>query len=174
MPNDYDRDVADRSWVWWILAVVAILVLLFFIVPALIGESAAGLAERGADTVEQGVADLDGTGGADPTPSIADILGNPIALEGNSVTVTGEVERRGGDRVFVLDEFGDAQDHLLVITLDDQLPFTEGAHVSVAGIVRRGTAADVEREFDVALDPASEAEIDNRPVIVASAVTAEP
>lgn len=164
-----DRSIADRSWVWWAIAIVAVLALLFFLVlPAVTDDRMGGVA------TEEAAEDVTGAiGGADPTPSISDILENPVALEGNTVTVTGEVERRAGTRAFVLDEFGIAQDQILVITLDDQTLHDEGTQVSVTGVVRQGTIPEVENEFAIDIPREYEQEIEGRPFIVASSIAAQ-
>jgi hypothetical protein len=168
MANGTDREAFSSTWIWWGVAIVAVLALILFIVPALTGERITNIGQT--DDTETGTGAI---GGADPTPSIADILENPLALEGNTVTVTGEVERALGARVFVLDEFGIAQDQILVIAPAQEVAFEEGSQVRVTGIVRSSSVAEFEREFSLDLSREFETRIEQRPFIVAQTVSAE-
>ena len=105
---------------------------------------------------------------------IEDVEEETDELIGETVTLSGEVERVISPRGFILqdDELFGGEDVLVVSATD--IPLVEGTAAQVTGIVRELTIADVEREYGFDLDPELEVEFSNRPVVVATEATLVP
>lgn len=101
------------------------------------------------------------------------IIENPSAYVGKTVTVSGDVEEIWGPRAFNMDS-GASVGELLVVGRE---PFPNLADANnrayvindvatVTGVVRMFVTADVEREIGWDLDPQIEAEFNGKPVLV--------
>jgi len=104
-------------------------------------------------------------------PEPGEITKNPSQYYGKRLAVTGEVEEIIGPTAFKLDEdelFG-ASD-LLVLTQKAQKAATDRETVAVTGVLRPFVVSDIERDFDLDLDPELQVEYENKPVFIADAV----
>lgn len=109
------------------------------------------------------------------------IIENPGAYVGKTVTVTGQVEEIFGPRAFNMDS-GLSVGELLVIGREPfpQVPDVENrAYVisdlaTVTGTVRLFVAADIEREIGWDLDPQIEAKFNSKPVLIAQSLSFRP
>ena len=101
------------------------------------------------------------------------VVENPSAYVGKTVTVSGDVEEIWGPRAFNMDS-GASVGELLVVGRE---PFPNLADAgnrayvindvaTVTGVVRMFVTADVEREIGWDLDPQIEAEFNGKPVLV--------
>lgn len=105
-----------------------------------------------------------------------DITGNLQDFVGRTVSVRSEVENAVGDSAFRLqddDWFGG--ESVLAINATGQ-PFVppEEIELQVTGEVRQFVLADIEREFDLDLDPDLYAEYEREPVIIAQSLALAP
>jgi hypothetical protein len=104
-------------------------------------------------------------------PEPGEITENPSQYYGQRLAVTGEVEDVVSPTAFTLDEdelFG-ASD-LLVLTQKTQKAAKDGETVAVTGVLRPFVVADIERDFDIDLDPKLQVEYENKPVFIADAI----
>lgn len=128
------------------------------------------------DPANRGSAAAPATG----TVNVADIVGNPDAYLGRTVTVQADVEEVLGPMAFALDEdsplTGGVDNDLLVFSrksaslanIDDQWL---NNRVRVTGTVSRMSVVELEREIGWDLDPRIEAELERvRPVLIAQSV----
>lgn len=119
---------------------------------------------------------------ASPTPAMApmaygDFYGGLDSYVGQTITVEAEVDEVLGPMVFKVDDelAAGITDDLLVVSpqaaqlsaLDDQWL---NDRVRITGTVYRGTVVDLERELGWDLSPEVEADVNARPVLVASAI----
>ena len=109
------------------------------------------------------------------------VIENPSAYVGKTVTVSGDVEEIWGPRAFNMDS-GISLGELLVVGRE---PFPQvgdannRAYVisdvaTVTGVVRMLVTADVEREIGWDLDPRIEAEFNAKPVLIAQSINFRP
>ncbi len=109
------------------------------------------------------------------------IIENPEAYIGKTVTVSGDVEEIHGPKAFNMDS-GITIGELLVVGRE---PFpnladaNDRAYVindvaTVTGVVRKFVTADIEREIGWDLDPEIESEFDGKTVLVANSVGFKP
>lgn len=111
------------------------------------------------------------------TVTAGQIIGNPAAYVGRTVTVTGEVERIWGPRAFNLDS-GLTAGELLVLGREAYPNVPERGNTgymvkdtaTVTGVVRMLVTAETEREIGWDLDPQIETEFNARPVLIAQSV----
>jgi len=104
-------------------------------------------------------------------PEPGEITENPSQYYGKRLAVSGEVEDVVGPTAFTLDEdelFG-ASD-LLVVTQKTQKAATDGETVAVTGVLRPFVVSEVERDFDLDLDPELQVEYEDKPVFIADAI----
>lgn len=104
--------------------------------------------------------------------TVDEVVDETARFYGQEVTVTGEVAEREGDRAFVLEAGGLAQDQVLVLTkspiqLTGDAVLEQGDNVRVTGVVHNFDVTAIEREVGWDLEPQMEAEYVNEPVIVA-------
>ena len=105
------------------------------------------------------------------------VIENPSAYVGKTVTVSGDVEEIHGPRAFNMDS-GLSLGELLVIGREPfpQVPdrgntaYVINDVATVTGVVRMLVTADVEREIGWDLDPRLEAEFNGKPVLIAQSV----
>ncbi|HXG85051.1 MAG TPA: hypothetical protein VNI84_13605 [Pyrinomonadaceae bacterium] len=110
------------------------------------------------------------------------VIENPTAYVGKTVTVSGDVEEIWNPRAFNMDS-GLTVGELLVVGRE---PFPnvpdKGANTAylvsdvatVTGVVRMLVTADVEREIGWDLDPRIEAEFNAKPVLIAQSIAFKP
>ncbi len=111
----------------------------------------------------------------------AQIIENPSAYVGKTVTVSGDVEEVWDPRAFNMDS-GASIGELLVVGKDPfpQVPgATDNAYVvsdiaTVTGTIRNFVAADIEKEIGWDLTPDIESEFNGKPVLVAQSVAFKP
>lgn len=104
----------------------------------------------------------------------AQIIENPSAYVGKTVTVSGDVEEIHGPRAFNMDS-GASLGELLVVGREPFPQIPEAGNrayvindvATVTGVVKMFVAADVEREIGWDLDPKLEAEFNAKPVLIA-------
>ena len=109
------------------------------------------------------------------------IIENPAAYVGKTVTVTGQVEEIFGPRAFNMDS-GLSVGELLVIGRDPYPQVPEASNrayvvsdlATVTGTVRLFVAADIEREIGWDLDPEIEVEFNSKPVLIVRNVSFRP
>jgi hypothetical protein len=107
--------------------------------------------------------------------TLGDVEDHPLMYVGKRITVTGEIERILGPRLFSVDERNwiDFDGETLVVVPKTMIAVArEDQPVSITGTVRRFVKADIEHEWGWFDDqPRIEAEFTNRPVLVADSVT---
>ena len=129
-------------------------------------------------------ADLGTPGSAEPAGqaqagngaiSVADLVGNPAAYAGRTVTVEADVEEVRGPRAFTVDEdaplAGGIDNDLLVISrqasnlapIDDQWVDNR---VRITGRIAQLSLVELEREVGWDLDPQIEAELEERRIVL--------
>src|SRR5687768_14523537 len=117
-----------------------------------------------------------GTAGNRPTVvDLDDLEDNPEKFIGKTVTVEGEVERVLGPHLFTIDEkdWVDPEREMPVVVAE---PFAaivrSDAPVRVTGTVQKVPIAQIKRDWEfLSNDPKIKAEIETRPVLVATEVT---
>ena len=105
------------------------------------------------------------------------VIENPSAYVGKTVTVSGDVEEIWGPRAFNMDS-GISLGELLVVGREPfpQIPeagnraYVVNDVATVTGVVRMLVVADVEREIGWDLDPRIEAEFNAKPVLIAQSI----
>ena len=107
------------------------------------------------------------------------IIENPNAYVGKTVTVSGDVEEIWGPRAFNMDS-GASVGELLVVGREPFPQVTNNGSdtavlfndvATVTGVVRMFVTADVEREIGWDLDPRIEADFNAKPVLIAQSVS---
>ncbi|MDQ3751184.1 MAG: hypothetical protein M3367_19530 [Acidobacteriota bacterium] len=106
------------------------------------------------------------------------VIENPSAYVGKTVTVSGDVEEIHGPRAFNMDS-GISLGELLVVGREPfpQIPeagnraYVVSDVATVTGVVRMLVTADIEREIGWDLDPQIEANFNAKPVLVAQSVS---
>lgn len=120
---------------------------------------AAGCNQRETAPAPDTTATVD-TGGA----TVAEIVANPTAWHGRSVTVSGAVNRVVSPRSFVYDE------GLLVLTAEpfaDTVKVSDKDVVQVTGTVRNFVEKEIETDLGVDLEENTYVDYNNKPVLVA-------
>lgn len=110
--------------------------------------------------------------------SAAQIIENPGAYVGKTVTVSGDVEEIHGPRAFEMDS-GFSGGELLVVGRDPFPQIPESGNrvyvvkdvVTVTGVVRMMVTADVEREIGWDLEPQIDAKFNAKPVLIAQTIS---
>ncbi len=105
------------------------------------------------------------------------VIENPSAYVGKTVTVSGDVEEIWGPRAFNMDS-GISLGELLVVGREPFPQVGEAGNrayvisdvATVTGVVRMLVTADVEREIGWDLDPRIEAEFNAKPVLIAQSI----
>ncbi|NJL00397.1 MAG: hypothetical protein HC838_17225 [Spirulinaceae cyanobacterium RM2_2_10] len=97
---------------------------------------------------------------------------------GEMISVRSEVSELVGDSAFFLDEdqlFG-GEELLVINTSNSAIELVEGddTEVQVTGEVRQLVRADLEREFDLDLDPDLFVDFEGQPVVLASSIALSP
>ncbi len=106
------------------------------------------------------------------------VIENPSAYVGKTVTVSGDVEEIWGPRAFNMDS-GLSVGELLVVGREPFPQVGEAGNrayvvrdvATVTGVVRMLVTADVEREIGWDLDPRIEAEFNAKPVLIAQSIS---
>lgn len=165
MQRNMDTDVEKKgnSWLWWLLGIAGAIVLLSALLP-MFNES---------NNVSQNSA-VPGvpSAGTEEVTTIGDIIGNPTAFEGQSVTLSGDVEQILGMNAFVLDEAG-LEDDAILIVVPEGHSFTTGGTVTVTGAVQSISMAELESGLEIQFPTDLEQELDQRPIIVTTQVSAQ-
>lgn len=108
------------------------------------------------------------------TVKLDDLEDKPENFVGKTVTVQGEVDKMLGPHLFTIDERGWA-DPARELPVSVPAPFTvtlkEKAMVRITGTVEKVPIAKLESEVGPIADTKLRSEIENRPVLVATAVT---
>ncbi|HEX6125282.1 MAG TPA: hypothetical protein VFZ23_07895 [Pyrinomonadaceae bacterium] len=138
---------------------------LAFVVPVLL--LAASCGESVSERVEK-------VGGV----TARQVIENPTAYVGKTVTVSGNVEEIHGPQAFNMDS-GVTMGELLVVGREPFVGVPERGNTAyvvsdvatVTGVVRMLVAAEVEREIGWDLDPEIEAEFNAKPVLIAQNVS---
>jgi hypothetical protein len=107
-----------------------------------------------------------------------DVSENTQALIGKTVTIRSEPLQKIGTNTFTVnDEEFFGSEPILVVNSSGQ-PFTfpedDDTEVQVTGEVRNLVVADLNREYDLDLDPDLYADYENRPAIIAQAIAPAP
>lgn len=111
-------------------------------------------------------------------PEPTDLTENPVAFYNQDVTVYGQVDQVGFDRVFILEdpELFDGKG-VVVLQMEDvaEQPIPEDARIAVSGILRPFIIADLEQEYDLTLDSDIVRELETEyyeiPVLVSDRIT---
>lgn len=100
-------------------------------------------------------------------PQLETIAQNPVPFLGRTVTIEGEVEEVIAPGAIRIDNNEVLSEDLLVVSANPIANIKEGSEVAITGTVRRVTAVELEKEFN--LGPATEYEVyvKKLPVIVA-------
>lgn len=106
------------------------------------------------------------------------VIENPAAYVGKTVTVSGDIEEIWGPRAFNMDS-GLTVGELLVVGREPfpnvpdrgNTAFVVSDVATVTGVVRMLVIADVEREIGWDLDPNIEAEFNAKPVLIAQSIS---
>jgi hypothetical protein len=109
------------------------------------------------------------------------VIENPQAYVGKTVTVSGDVEEIWGPRAFNMDS-GLSVGELLVVGREPFPNIPEAGNrayvvndvATVTGVVRMLVTADIEREIGWDLDPRIEAEFNAKPVLIAQSISIRP
>ncbi|MEM8535606.1 MAG: hypothetical protein AAGF95_32545 [Chloroflexota bacterium] len=134
-------------------------------------EEAAATAEAGLEDVAENVQEevQEEVNPSDEALTLSAIAEDPLAFEGENVTVTGEVNEIFGDQSFSLgdDRLLEISAPLLVIMPDQTISFEDGAEMSVTGTVQNFVIAEIEEAFDFDLQDDLYVEYENQPAIIA-------
>lgn len=107
-----------------------------------------------------------------------DVVDNTAALVGQTVTVRSEVEEVIGTYTFEIEDeefFNDEQ--ILVVNATGQpvlVAPNDDTELQITGEVRQFVIADVEREFNLGLEPELYVDYENRPAIIAQSIALAP
>jgi hypothetical protein len=119
--------------------------------------------------------------GAAAAQSVDEVTDQPEDFIGRSVTVRGEMDDVRGLRAFTLEDHDWVFPEELLAVAPKQpagtvggLDSLEDKQVTVRGTIRKLVVADVEREFDLDLDPEFELEFRDRPILIAGQITPDP
>jgi len=129
----------------------------------------------GAPDAQQQGQQQSGAGNRATTIDLDQLESNPEKFIGKTVTVEGEVEQILGPHLFTIDEknWADPEREMPVLVPE---PFAaivrKDSPVRVTGTVERVPIARVERELGLIGDAKIKAEIENKPVLIATEVTA--
>ncbi|MGB3300870.1 MAG: hypothetical protein WBA76_21600 [Phormidesmis sp.] len=99
-------------------------------------------------------------------------------LEGQTVSIRAEVAEAIGDSSFLLEDdqlFG-GDDVLVINASGEPFVLTEGddTEVQVTGEVQQFVIADIDREYNLSLDPTLYVDYENRPVVIAESIALSP
>lgn len=92
---------------------------------------------------------------AEKPETLEQAINDPAEYVGQTLTITGEVVQAYGSQVFAIreEEYFSADEAMLVITNDPEAEMlNEGEYVELTGEVQILTVADLDREYNVALD----------------------
>ena len=143
------------------------LIALIILIPVLLGVS--------CNTTEERVEEVGGV-------SAQQVIENPGAYVGKTVTVSGDVEEIWGPRAFNMDSSMSIGELLVIgrepfpqVTVNNaDTAYVINDIATVKGVVRLLVKADIEREIGWDLDPKIVAEFDGKPVLVAESVSFKP
>lgn len=116
-----------------------------------------------------------------PTPpgnvTTEEVADNTNALIGKTVTVRSEVAAVGTNAFTIEDEEFFGTETILVVNATGKpfvVPTDDDTEVQVTGVVRDFVLADVEREFDLDLQPELFVEYEKKPTLIAQAIALAP
>jgi hypothetical protein len=111
---------------------------------------------------------------SETTPQVENIRANPDAYVGKKLTIEGAIEAHHGAGMFTLNsQTASWRDEILVIVPrpEEKAPaLRNGDQVRVSGTVKKMVVADIEREYDIDLQPEIEVEFREKPILVADSV----
>ena len=101
--------------------------------------------------------------------TLSAIAEDPLAFEGETVTVAGEVNEVFDEQSFSLgdDRLLEISAPLLIIMPDQTISFEDGAEMSVTGTVQNFVITEIEETFDFDLQDELYVEYENQPAIIA-------
>ncbi len=108
--------------------------------------------------------------------STEEVANRTNALLGKSVTVRSEVERKVGAHSFTIgdDKLFGSEKILVINATGAPAVLPDDVNLQVTGEVAKLVVADVEREFNLNLEPELEAEFRDQPVIIAQSIALAP
>ncbi|NOK57534.1 MAG: hypothetical protein GFH27_549303n200 [Chloroflexi bacterium AL-W] len=134
-------------------------------------DEAAATAEAGLEDVAENVQDevQEEIVPGDEALTLRAIADDPLAFEGENVTVRGEVNEVFDQQSFSLgdDRLLEISAPLLVLMPDQTISFEDGAEMSVTGTVQNFVIAEMEETFDFDLQDDLYVEYENQPAIIA-------
>jgi len=106
------------------------------------------------------------------TPPPGEIAEEPSLFIGKTVTVRSKVDKVISPNAFTLDdkELIGGKELLVVGAIPAGGSIHEGETVLVTGPVRKFITAEIERDFDIDLQPEVEVEYESRPVVIAQSI----
>ena len=126
----------------------------------------------GCDTAEQTTEEQSNVTTEDVAEEPADVTEEP-AVAGETVTIRGDVEQAVDDNGLVIQSEGES---VLVINATGT-PFvtpTDDIPIQATGESMQLVVADIERDYDLTLDPALYADYENQPAIIAESLALAP
>lgn len=111
---------------------------------------------------------------ADNNVTAEEVAEQTEAVEGQTVTIRSEVKQKVGESSFLLDNEGE---DILVVNASGApflLPDDQEIEVQVTGSVQTFTRVDIERDFDLVLDPEIYAEYETKPALLAKSLALAP
>lgn len=113
--------------------------------------------------------------GPEAGTTLSEIANEPNAdLIGKTVTVSGEVDKVMGSKVFTIEGDRLFNDPEVLVVDATGSPIIKDTLVQVTGTVREFVISEIEREFNLNLDQKFEVEFQDKPVIIATAVSLRP
>lgn len=107
--------------------------------------------------------------------TVADVANEANAgLRGKTVTVSGEVEKVIGSKVFTIEGDRLFNDPEVLVVSATGSPIVEDTLVQVTGTVRELVVSEIEKEFALDLSQELEVEFKDKPVLIATAVILTP
>lgn len=111
---------------------------------------------------------------ADSNVTTEEVAEQTEKVEGQSVTVRSEVKKQVGESSFILDNKGE---EILVINTSGEpfvLPEDEDLEIQATGKVQNFVLVDIERDYDLDLDPEIYAEYETQPALLANSLALAP
>lgn len=111
---------------------------------------------------------------ADSNVTTEEVAEQTETVEGQAVTVRSEVKRQVGESSFTLDNRGE---EILVVNTSGKpfvLPEDEDIAIQATGKVQNFVLVDVERDYDLDLDPEIYAEYETQPALLANSLALAP
>lgn len=152
------RKVSMRNVIKTAMAVMASAALVTFPITSS-AQTTAGQTSQGADQPSRAGGQQAG-GQPHTVENVKELLKNLEHLDGQKVTVSGEVEERIDQTSFILESGGIFNDEIVVVMPKGKLNIQEDDEVTVTGTVRSAKFVDIESEYNWALDEETKSEIE--------------